>query len=486
MLYENGLLSALYAAAPTALQDAFASGYGATKLVERLAPSYRSLLRGLERTQWLTPSEIRELQRRRLCALIEHAYANVPYYRRVFDERGLHPADIRDMCDLSKLPVLTKSAVRRHFQDLQARNVAERATVLGRTGGTTGVPLKFRLDRSQVAFDHALIQRHWSWAGWRPRDLTVLLRGFTLIPASNDRPPFWRRDLLDNRVYLSGFHLAPRHLPLYLDQIRRWGPCYLAGYPSNLFVLARFMNRSGTVIPMKAIFTSSELVTPAERRAIEAAFACRVWDRYGTNERLVVSQQCEEGSYHQNAEFGIAEVEVDGRPSRVGESGRLLQTGLANRAMPLIRFDIGDIAALSEERCACGRGLPLLNPVEGRREDVLVTAEGRPMPRAGLDQIYEYVDRVEQCQLVQERAGEVIVRVVPRPGFSADDERTLVRELRKRVGEATRVTVERVEALPRSPTGKMRFIVSTLDQASPPTSEPMRGPDRDAPSGHQG
>ena len=464
MIYDHPLIGWTYSRSPLLLQNAMVSGYGLLQRWERRNAVFRRILGELEKSERWSSAQLEALQSERLQAMIRHAYENVPYYRRIFDGRRLTPADIRSPADLYKLPVLTKQAVRKFADELRARNVPRHRFRIGRTGGTTGIPLKLALDRDCILFDHALIRRHWFWAGYRPGDRTVILRGLTIVPANKGRATYWRFDWGENKIYLSGFHLSSDVMPLYVQKLQDWKPKFIAGYPSCLFTLARFMQYDGARIPVRAIFTSSEELTELERKVIEDRFQCRVWDRYGTGERLVVTQQCEYGGYHQNAEFGILQVDSPlGQPARAGQKGALILTGLTNFSMPLIRYAIEDIGSLVDGKCPCGRGLPLAGPVDGRKDAVIVTAEGRLMPRAGLDQIHEFVDNIERCQLVQRKAGEVIVRVQSRPGFNEADAAELVRQLRKRLGSGTAIGIERVEKLELTATGKQRFIVSEVD-----------------------
>jgi phenylacetate-CoA ligase len=469
MIYDHPLISGAYRSSPVMVQHLLVSAYGLWRKLERsgrLARSYKAMLR---QSQFWPSDRFRAYQDGQLQELVQHAYENVPYYRRVFDQRRLKPRDIRTAADLYKLPVLYKSDVRRFNRELQARNVPAHLTTIGRTGGSTGIPLHFLLDKDRIAFDHSLIDRHWSWAGYHPGDKLLVVRGLTLIPPDSHGGVYWRFDWAENRIYLSGFHLSRDVMPLYLRKLQQWRPKFIAAYPSSVYTVARFMEQEGMTIPVEAVFTSSEVLTATERKAIERQFACKVWDRYGTGERLAASQQCEYGSYHQNPEFGIVQVDSPlGRPAPKGQPGELVQTGLSNYSMPLIRYAIEDVGYLVDEACPCGRSLPRMGPVNGRKDDVIVTADGRLMPRAGLDQIHEFVEAIERCQLVQERIGEVIVRVVPKPGFGAADEEELKRQLRRRLGAGTEVIVRLTDELPLTVVGKERFIVSSvnLNQAS--------------------
>lgn len=463
-LYEHPLIQRAYDWGPALLQDGLLSAYGLFKRWERRSPGFRRYSDELERTQWWRAEQLRALQDVRLQILMRHVYEQVPYYRQIFDERRLRPSDIRHADDLYKLPVLTKQDVRRNREALRARNVPDHGVTIGRTGGTTGIPLEFSLDKERIVFDRSLVHRHWGWAGYRPGDRVVVLRGFTLIAPDTHSRRYWRYDRADNRIYLSGFHLSPRIMDLYARKLQTWRPKFVAAYPSSLFTLARYMERIGVKVPVQAVFTSSEVLSPTERELIQRQFVTHVWDRYGTGERLVVGQQCERGAYHQNMEFGILQFDSPrGHPATPGATGELIQTSLTNLSMPLIRYASDDLGRSASGECTCGRGLVLMGTVEGRMDGVIVTADGRLMPRAGLDQVHEFAAGVERCQLLQRRLGELTVRVVPGRGYGASDAQSLVRELRRRVGEAMDIKLELVDDLPLSITGKERFIVSEVD-----------------------
>jgi phenylacetate-CoA ligase len=464
MIYDNRLIGWAYQRSSVSIQNLLVSAYGFLRVLERWSPTWRRIQSELEQTESWSASELQALQEERLRKIIRHAYENVPYYRRVFDERRLKPSDINTALDLYKLPVLTKQDVRRFASELCARNVPRWQFRLGRTGGTTGIPLVLAIDKQRIVFDHVLIHRHWSWAGYRPGDRVLVLRGFTLIPADQESGPHWRFDWLDKRMYLSGFHLSANNMQGYVEKLQQWRPELVAGYPSNLFTLARFMERARVKLPTRAVFTSSEVLTPTERGVIEDRFQCKVWDRYGTGERLVAGQECEHGRYHQNVEFGVLQVDWPrGEPAGEGQKGELIHTGLTNFSMPLVRYASEDVGFLQKDDCPCGRKLPLMGAVDGRKDDVIVTADHRLMPRAGLDQIHEFVPNIERCQLVQEEVGRITVRVQPRPAFNDSDKEELVSQLRKRLGRGTEIQIQIFEHLDLSPTGKERFIISQVD-----------------------
>jgi len=464
MIYHHPLVERVYRNSPLLVQNLLFSAYGFMGRCERAGGVSRRYMSELRETERWPAERLKALQDGRIRALVRHVYDNVPYYRRVLDERGLNAADIVNAEDLYRIPVLRKQDIRKHENELRSRNIPKWKTTIGRTGGSSGVPLKFSLDRDRVIFDHCITDRQWSWAGYKPGDRVALLRGLTIVVFDKHPGSYWRYDWAQNRIYFSGFHLSLALMPLYVEKLQELRPKFIAAYPSNIFMLARYMEQTGIEVPVQAVFVSSEVTTPTERKIIEKQFRCKVWDRYGSAERAAVSHQCEFGNYHQNVEFGVMQVDSPlGTPALPGQKGEIVQTSLTNFSMPLIRYAIEDVGYSVEDTCACGRTLPLIGPVDGRKDDVIVTADGRFMPRAGLDQIHEFVANLERCQLVQERLGELIVRVLPRPGFNDTDTAELISQLRKRLGPDTTIKVQLVDDLPLSATGKERFIVSRVD-----------------------
>ena len=210
---------------------------------------------------------------------------------------------------------------------------------------------------------------------------------------------------------------------------------------------------------------SSETLFDYARRTIEAAFQCKVFMWYGTAEMSGNIVECEQGRYHGRMEHSLLEV-VD-RNGVPAIEGRLICTAFGNRTFPLIRYDVGDEVRLaSKQSCPCGRAGLVFERVIGRVEDYIVTPEGRLVGR--LDHLFKDALHVREAQLVQASPEEVIIRIVPDPGYENSSDRTIVEtEARIRLGPRIRLCFEEVEKLQRTAQGKTPFIVSSLGQSNP-------------------
>jgi phenylacetate-CoA ligase len=217
------------------------------------------------------------------------------------------------------------------------------------------------------------------------------------------------------------------------------------------------LNRSD--IELKVVISNAEPLLAHQRETIARAFRCPVRETYGTSENVAAASECESGRLHLWPDAGIAEVLRDGRIAGEGR-GELLATGLLNAEMPLIRYRIGDFVILGNgKRCACGRTLPILEAVEGRTDDLLVTADGRLVGR--LDPVFKRDMAIEEAQIIQEDMADLRVRYVPAPGFSGQTREAISREIQARMGPV-RVSFEQVDRIPRGANGKFRAVISNV------------------------
>jgi phenylacetate-CoA ligase len=303
-----------------------------------------------------------------------------------------------------------------------------------------------------------------SWAGWRDRDPTATLLGNVVVPSTQDHPPFWRTNRPWNKIFFSSFHLEPRHLPAYVRKLRSLGRVWFEAYPSTAFVLAQHLAETRDTLPLAGVFLSSETLTRSARALIEERFDTRVWDSYSLSERVLFAGECEaHDGQHLCPEFGIVEIlDENDQPVPPGQPGRVVATGLQNFAMPLIRYDTGDVGGLDPRPCPCGRTLPRMPPITTKAEDVVRTPEGRLISASVLTHPFKPLHSIGSSQILQDAPDHVLVRIVPRPTYGPEDERALRAGLRQRLGPSMRIDVETVDDIPRTRAGKYRWVVSRV------------------------
>jgi phenylacetate-CoA ligase len=317
--------------------------------------------------------------------------------------------------------------------------------------------------RETVRAWYALFEARWRrWYGVTRHDRWAILGGQLVTPVSRAKPPFCMWNPALQQLYCSSYHLASEFIQYYIDALRRHRITYLFGYTSALHTLACEVLRLGVRdLAMRVVITNAEPLYPHQRAAISEAFQCPVRETYGMAEIVAAAGECDRGRLHLWPEAGIVQVLAKGRCHPFGESGELIATGLFNADMPLIRYRVGDHGTVAHpsEACPCGRSLPVLDSIEGRVDDMVYTADGRPVGR--LDPIFKARLPLLEAQIIQERLDFFRVVYVPGPGCDQSTEEEIRSRLRDRVG-AVDVTFQPVDRIPRGPNGKFKAVMSRI------------------------
>lgn len=460
----NKVAATAYRLAPAWLQNVLLSGFASVLERQRYGgryPEFQALLSRMERA---SRDELLAYQDERLRAVVRHAYDTVPFYRQRFDALKITPADIRGRADLPKIPLLTRDEIRTRYHDLRSSAVDGGRVYEGHTSGTTGTPLTIAYDKATIWMTYAVFDRHYRWAGCRlayDGDRVAVARGNVIVPPTQSSPPFWRHNWRQNQLLLSSFHMSRQHLPAYVDAMRRFGATVIDGYPSTLYLLAKFLQSVGETLPLRAAITSSETLYDFQRAVIEERFECRVHDYYALAERVTFSHECVERGHHLAMEYAITEiVDDDGQPVPAGSPGRLVGTTLHNSAMPLLRYATTDVSAVSEAVCACRRASHLMAAVTTKAEDCLTLPDGRVISPSVLTHPFKPLDSIEGSQIVQTRPDCVVVRLVAGPGYAPALTDHLKRELGGRLGPDVEVRVEFVDRLESQANGKFKWVIS--------------------------
>lgn len=454
----------VYQASPSWMQSVLMNAYAWRLHRERFGPEFEKLLAEWEESQWWQPDEIRALQDRRLQAIVRVA-AKVPFYGRLWAEYGAPVSQVQGVADLPLLPTITKSDLREAGHT--ALSTSPGRLTHGHTSGTTGSPLSLWYDAEMVVANNVADWRQKRWGGLRQGTWCALFLGRVIVPLDQRRPPFWRANHFQKQLWCSSFHLNEANLPSYVAEIRRRGIRFLEGYPSSMFILAKLLLSRGEVLPMRAVFTSSETLHAAQREAFEAAFGCPVFDFYGHAERVIFAGECEHhGGKHLFDEYGITEVlGDDGRPVPDGTPGMLTGTTLWNSGMPLIRYRTGDLSMRGTERCACGRGLARLADIATKAEDIIITPDGRFISPSVLTHPFKPFHQLLKSQLIQDAPDHVLVKLVPSATFSDSHRMQLEAGLRLRLGPAMRIDTHIVDDIPPEKSGKFRWVICRLPHA---------------------
>jgi phenylacetate-CoA ligase len=455
------LIEALYANSPIWAQQVMVSTYGWWWFRRRFSKHFIKLVDEYKSRDSWTKEQFRDHQLMLLEELLSASRAS-PYYRQVFLEAGI-TSETPPMEALVRLPLLTRETLRTRSKDLLTANPLPGGAIVRKSSGTTSSPTEIYFTRESYAAEMAVAEaRNLNWAGVNYRDRRVIFGVRKVCRFAQDHPPFWRFSHAGDMAYASIYHLSPKYLPHYLAFLRKYRPPIIMGYPGALHIVARYaLENKDLPAPAKAVLTTSETVTDQIRETVEAAWQCRIHDRYYCVENAFFASECQYGRYHVSPDVGIIEiVDADGKHCPPGVIGDVICTGLSNRLQPLIRYRIGDVASWAiDQDCLCGRNMPILESIENRFEDICYTADGRRVIR--FDTVFSDVDNIREAQIAQERFKVFTVFVVPGIGFNNQDIEKIKRNMRLHVGDV-RTYVEVVHSIARSNSGQIRAVVCNL------------------------
>lgn len=424
----------------------------------RREPVFR-LLREYESSQWWPAERIAERQEASLVAILRHAVSNTEHYAARAREAGIDPARI-GAGDLARLPILTKRDLVERSAALQAP-MPPGSTSWKTTGGSTGVAVRLRKDRLATATEQAASWRSYGWYGIRPGDRQARFWGTPQTREAKLR--YGAIDLVLNRDRFSAFAFTRADLDGYYERLHVRRPVWVYGYVSMLADFARHCLDAGRPLAelgIRAVVTTSEVLSPADRSLVARAFGAPVYDEYGCGEVGAVLYECERGTRHLMAENLHLELVADPTPEEPA-AARVLVTDLHNRATPLLRYDLGD-RVVPAPPCPCGRGLPGFSKVFGRAYDLVQVADGTKYHGEFFLYVLEEArDRglgVVQAQFVQTARDALELRIVPRSGADASAGEWMAKELERRTGGRLRVSVKAVGSVDREASGKIRLI----------------------------
>lgn len=429
----------------------------------------RARMRQLQRWERLDRAAFERLCAARLAETLAHAKRRVPLYstevwREAF--RRYDPSDVRSW------PVLERETVQSRGAELLAQPVPE-SLHYHSTSGSTGRPLRVAFDREADTWNRASIYRTLLWHGIPVGAPRVMLA----VPAAS-APPLM--DWVRNLKFFSVRDLSAARLGEVLDYVVRTRPTYLWGLPSAILELARYARDEAPHLPRPVVpyvRVWGEMLFPAQREEIGQALGARLIETYGCEEIGMIAHECPAGSLHVLGEQVRVEILRDGKPAAPGEVGDIALTALRNRAMPLVRYRIGDRGALASDPCSCGRPHPVLTAIEGRMGDVLCAADGTPvyggMLASGLWKILGHAPTGAIGKVLYEQLDPLSWRVLVEAGPGFDDRLVaeLVESVRGPFGARCQVEVQRVAEIPREPSGKFRYYrtVAGNSPRPPPT-----------------
>ncbi|MGB7588909.1 MAG: hypothetical protein WBM00_09405 [Solirubrobacterales bacterium] len=400
----------------------------------------------------------------RLASLLAHARLNVPFYATALPR--LEDVEADPIRALNEVAPLTKDLIRERFDDLRSKDVASRRTYAQTSGGSTGEPVRLIQDMEFRDRDNAIQLLMSTWTGWIPGDAETVITGSErdiLESSIGFRAKVANR--LMRRRYFNAFRMNEEAMRNCLAALDKERPKVIRAYAQSIDDLATFAQHERMeVAPQNAIISTAGTLYPFMRERIETIFGCRVFDQYGSREVSGIAGECGHGhGLHVFPWMNFVEIVDDnGKPVDAGTEGRVLVTSLCNYAMPMIRYEIGDRAALipaDAPACPCGRRGQRLEKIVGRTVDTFVALDGSLVNGEYFTHLLYFRNGVRRFQVVQRAPGSIVYRIVAVAALTEDEQAEIRRGTQAAMGTECEVDFEFVDDISPSRSGKHRYTI---------------------------
>ncbi len=402
--------------------------------------------------------DIRELQNLRLMELVKHASRYTPFYMDFFSKSNVDPSSI-NIENFSKIfPILEKSTIVQNPRIFHSRDNVPAIDLF--TSGTSGSPMPIKCALYARTLNYAFFRKLIEENGSSIRSRSATFAGRILFGAQ-EKQEFWRKDFFNKTLLMSSYHISEKTIPHYIAALESWGPEYIDSYPSAIGEIARHItdNDVSHRIRPKFVLTSSETLSEQQRQQISAAFKCPIVDHYGCTEMAINVHSAGSSPYLVDPLYSIVEFEETTTPN----IWSVICTGLLNTSMPLIRYRIGDVVAGLSHNADSPYIGSTFKEVLGREDDIVITPEGIRVGR--LDPAFKGVNGIKLSQIIQTQIDELLVKVVPREDCDQPTlTRVLTANLRARTSEKMRVTIEFVDSITHTKSGKLRSVISLINR----------------------
>ncbi|VVB91065.1 AMP-binding enzyme [uncultured archaeon] len=410
-------------------------------------PYYLKFIAELRMHQKKKRNELIEIQNKKLKHIINYAYNFVPYYRSLFDNVNLDPYKIKTIEDLQKIPMTTKKDIQANYDKIISANTNIDECKITNTTGSTGIPLRICSDKKSLIYSSALYYFAFFESGLKLMDKSLELTGIL-----EEEKGLLRKCIVST-------YDRPEEV---IKKVKKYNPDVMYSFPSIFKMMSYYLNSDE--VNTRLLFTHGETLTESCRKFIGDTFGAEVFNTYGSTEFNRLAFECSEHSgQHMITDGAIIELVKNGEIVGEGEEGEVVVTGLYNYSMPLIRYKLGDIGILADYECNCGRKWPLIKSIEGRCDDYLTLPSGRILSPRNIN-VIENIPGILQYRTIQKKKDTFFVQVIPGKDFSIETKKLIEEKIRMGcLGEDIKVEIETVKELSREKTGKLRTIISNIN-----------------------
>lgn len=465
-LYVNidNFVKLLYPYSPIYVQNILCSLYGYREMPYRFGKKFEQWLDFLEISEKWSKGEIEAYQDAKVAELIKYVFENVPYYRATMKKLQLVPNDIKKRADLVKMPIITKEDIFKNMKQFISQSCDNNILLHQHTSGTTGKALQFFSTKEANQFKWAIWWRHRMRFGVNFGEKHANFTGKLVVPTKQTKPPYWRWNKPFNQAIINMQHINIKKIKEIVNFLNENDFLFYSGYPSIIhsFAMCCLEDEVSLFRKPSFIFTGAENIYEYQKKDIKLLTSATISDQYGSSEGAGNASHCNKFKYHEDFEFGVLEC-IDGTRYNDGtKEGKIICTGFACKEFPFIRYDIGDYALWESDEylCDCGRKSSVIRWISGREDEYILTPEGNRIMR--FDYIFKDTNNIKECQVVQDKLGEIIIRAVVRPSYNVKTEKLIANEIHNWISPNMAVTFKYVNAIERNKNGKYKAVISNL------------------------
>lgn len=418
-------------------------------------------LKQIETISKIPEEELKEYHEQKLKKLLLHAYKHVPYYTIELEKAGVVDSRLHvNLNNFENIPILTKDILRDQFENLQADNLDDMNWENNSSGGSTGEPAVFVQDSNYKSWNIAnkMFYKIFAGASIGGRELRLWGSERDILEGKEDSKILLRNKLY-NRLELNMFKMRIDKFSEYLELWNSYKPEWVEGYVHVIIEFAKYaLENNIKVYPPKGILCTAGTLDEDMRKTIQKAFRTKIYNRYGSRE--VGDIACEDNS-HDGLRISTwnHKVEVlDENLKFTTEMGKVYVTNLNNYAMPLIRYDIGDMAEK-------GNKWNYLKKVNGRVTSIFKTKTGGFFDGCYFRTILLYKNWIKQFQVIQHDYDDVEYIFIPKDKnfeISEEEKEELTQNVRKLLGSNCKVSFTFVNEISNLKSGKYLYTKSEI------------------------
>lgn len=453
----------LFKISPHSIQNLFVTGYNVVNYLQRYGGKYREYLALFEKNRSLSREELKKIQQEKFAQFVARAMQNSSFYKKLY--RDIDSTFTLD--DIRSLPIISKETLRQHITEIPT--IASPEAIHSKTGGTTGKSLEVLFTPDDMQERFAMLDDFRGRFGYELGKKTAWFSGKDLLTNRDlKKNRFWKTDFLHKVRYYSTFHIKEDYLKYYVEDLMRYSPEYLVGFPSSILEIAKYGIKNNYDFPegvVKAIFPTAETITDEMREYIEPFFKAKMYNQYASSEGAPFIFECEKGNLHLELQSGVFEVlDENDNPA---QSGRLVVTSFTTHGTPLIRYDIGDSIKLEDEMktCTCGNNNPLVKEILGRIDDFVYSPENGKINLGNVSNTLKDTQGILKFQAIQNELNKIeLLVIVDKSIYNKKIEEKFIQNWRDRIGNKMELSINYVDDIETEKSGKFRIVKNNVKE----------------------